>query len=150
MPSYHANSGVAHYHVHLDIFIDGSPAPVMAGLGLTPPYSAVHTHSKSGLIHVESDMPDTTVTLGQFFTVWGVRLSAGCVGGYCAPTMRPRLYVNGVESKDNPAAARLKSGDELALVIGAEPSMIPSTYDCHNAADLERESCARSFLPGPH
>lgn len=145
LPPYEENSGATHDHVHLDIFVEGSRVPVVAGLGLTAPYAAVHTHSDSGLLHVESKKRTATVTLGQFFTVWGVRLSGLCAGGYCAPTMQPVLYVNGIEHDGDPASATLRSGDQLALVIGAPPSSIPSTYDCQNAADLERDSCRRSF-----
>lgn len=98
-------------------------------------------------MHLESDDESGAITLGQFFTVWGVRLSASCVGGYCAPTDEVRLYVNGVEVTttsipDMPMA----DGDVLALVVGRPPDVIPAGYDCANAARLERDSCERSFL----
>ena len=45
--------------------------------------AALHTHDASGIVHIES--PDKRdYTLGQFFDVWGVRLSSTCLGApYC-------------------------------------------------------------------
>src|SRR5678815_5131881 len=45
-----------HYHVHLNIFINGLSYLVPAGIGLKPPECIywLHTHYISGIIHVES------------------------------------------------------------------------------------------------
>lgn len=105
----------------------------------------MHTHSDSGLVHVETDEASAKVTLGQFFTVWGVRLTSDCLGAYCGP-MAPRLYVNGVLHAGSPGEAAMTDGAQITLVVGEAPPIIPSAYDCRNAADIEVESCRRSFL----
>ena len=59
-----------------------------------PCVSPLHTHDESGVLHVENDA-ERRITLGQFFTEWGVRFSPDCVGGYCAPDKPHQVYVNG-------------------------------------------------------
>src|SRR6266536_148216 len=70
----------------------------------------------------------TQFTLGQFFQEWGVRLDGSCAGGYCEPGARVVVFVDGKRHRGNPAAIRLASHEEIALVIGTPPSSIPSTY----------------------
>jgi len=41
-----------------------------------------HTHDTSGTVWLEGQ-GGREVTLGQFFDVWGVRLTATCIGGIC-------------------------------------------------------------------
>src|SRR5688572_4481152 len=93
-----------HAHAHLDVFVDGKPVVVPAGIGINvddpevqrfeapdgaayggiercrePCISPLHTHDASGIIHTESKSPEPN-TLGQFFTQWGVRLGESCLG----------------------------------------------------------------------
>ena len=42
----------------------------------------VHTHDASGQVWLEGRETDA-VTLGQFFTVWGVRFDDRCLGSAC-------------------------------------------------------------------
>jgi hypothetical protein len=145
LPSYRQDSRVNHIHAHLDISVNGQPVAIPAGLGLAAPHSAVHTHSGSGLLHVESDDRSAVVTLGQLFTVWGVRLTETCLGGYCGPLASPRLYVDGQRHAGSISQLTLADGVQITLVVGEDPAVLPSTYDCHNAADIEADSCRRSF-----
>jgi hypothetical protein len=99
-----------HAHAHLDVFVDGKPIVVPAGIGIniddpevrrfdepdgsvayggitlctTPCISPLHTHDSTGIIHTESASPEPN-TLGQFFTEWGVDLGDSCVGEFCSP-----------------------------------------------------------------
>ena len=101
---------IHHAHAHLDVFVDGEPIAVPAGIGINiddpevqrfedpdgsvgyggikrcrkPCISPLHTHDATGIIHTESTSPEPN-TLGQFFTEWGVRLSDSCVGEHCSP-----------------------------------------------------------------
>lgn len=100
-------SATFHIHVHLEIYVDGLPRPVPAGVGLVGPtvrhtttgplynahtcYYQLHTHAQDGVIHVEAPAP-RTYTLGQFFVLWGQRLAQSRVGGAIGPT---RVYVDG-------------------------------------------------------
>src|SRR5439155_474484 len=97
-----------HIHSHLDIYVNGSPVTVPAAIGIVDPvpdpdegiasatfiYSPLHTHDASGIIHVEASAPPLTMTLGQFFDVWQVRLGGGCLGATCGGL---RAWVSGVE-----------------------------------------------------
>ena len=148
LPSYHANSEVQHLHVHLDIVVAGAAVTIPAEIGLAPPYSPVHTHSQSGVIHIETDAPSASVTLGDFFTVWGVALSPRCLGGYCAPSV-PRVYLNGEAHAGPPRQIRLRDGDEIAIIVGETSNEgVPQAYGCATAAPVELESCRRSFRVG--
>jgi hypothetical protein len=136
---------VRHDHVHLDIAVDGRKVRVPAGIGLAEPVdggpcpagaepqgdcvtrhiyaaavanSPLHTHSSSGLIHVEPDRPGT-FTLGQFFDEWGVRLDSRCIGGYCAGGGKElRAYVDGRRVAGDPRRIELGNRQEIALVYG--------------------------------
>ena len=96
---------VRHDHVHLDLIVNGRKVLVPAGVGQAQPVdrgpcppgplfgdcathhiftaavatSPLHTHSASGLIHIEADRPGS-FTLGEFFDEWGVRLNSSCIG----------------------------------------------------------------------
>jgi hypothetical protein len=142
-----------HIHTHLDVFVNGTPARVPAGIGIqinvpgvqhgtspdgTPSYggiricarpciAALHTHDDSGVLHVESQQP-RTYRVGQVFTEWNVRLDQSCVGGYCKPQDSILVYVDGKRYPGNPAGIELTDLEEIAIVIGSPPSRIPSSY----------------------
>jgi hypothetical protein len=149
---------IHHVHAHLDVFLDGQPVAVPAGIGINIDdpgvkrfeepdgsfsyggidpacrkacISPLHTHDRTGILHTESKTPKPN-TLGQFFTEWGVRLSEACVGKYCDP--KPvAFYVNGKPYEDDPRAIQLTDGKEIAIVIGTPPAKIPKTADVSNA-----------------
>jgi hypothetical protein len=120
---------VVHIHQHLDIYVNGKHQPVPANIGIYDGQflTELHTHDPSGIMHVESPTK-REFDLGQFFGVWGVRLNANCVGGYCRPATQWTVYVNGQTSVGNPAAIVLKEHQEIAFAIGTPPNQIPSTY----------------------
>ena len=149
---------VEHDHVHLDITVNGKKVAVPGGLGLAEPTddgpcpdtktapvadcvaghffaaavanSPLHTHSGSGVIHVESDRA-RAFTLGQVFAEWGVRLDHGCIGGYCTDGRRElRVYLNGRRVSGDPALIKLVDHAEIAIVYGGVGafSKIPSTF----------------------
>ena len=92
--------------------------------------SPLHTHSSSGIIHVEPDRPGT-YTLGEVFDEWGVRLSSTCIGGYCAGGGNElRAYVNGKRVSGDPRQIVLTDRQEIAVVYGgpADFRSVPSKY----------------------
>jgi hypothetical protein len=143
-----------HVHAHLDVFVDGKPVIVPAGIGIDttspgvksfseadgstswggiegcpePCISPLHTHAQFGILHTESATPVPN-RLGQFFTEWDVALTATCVGDYCSPETPIAFYVNGQPHTGDPAAIELADGKEIAIVIGTPPAQIPSTAD---------------------
>ncbi|MFL5735857.1 MAG: hypothetical protein ACJ76P_00785 [Actinomycetota bacterium] len=127
-----------HIHAHLDIYVDGNKVAVPADVGIGSTYSSpIHTHdstvtttSDSATIHVEAPTNDA-YTLGQFFDVWGVRLTDACVGGYCTNGNQTlQAFVNGKLVPD-PRAIPLKEHEEIVLAYGAPsdvPSPVPSSF----------------------
>ena len=140
LPRYGGKTSATHFHTHLDLLIGGNRFAIPAHLGLVAPFSAVHTHSDSGILHVESDDLDAVVTLGQLFTVWGVRLNDSCIGFYCEPAHSFGVYVNGVKYLGPVRDLPLRPFAEIAVVVGAHAE-VPSSYDCRSAARLESASC---------
>jgi hypothetical protein len=122
-----------HIHQHLDLYVDGRKILVPAGIGIDPAvgYAPLHTHDPSGVIHVESPTV-RTYTLGEFFAVWGVRITPSCLGGYCAGGGRQlRLFVDGRPDRGDPTTLALAPHQELVVAFGTAaqlPSPIPSTY----------------------
>lgn len=123
-----------HYHVHLDILIDGQSVPSLANIGIDPTtgqMSAVHTHSADGIIHIEAGTKDQPFTLGQLFTEWNVRLTADRIGSLPADnTNTLTAYVNGRKVDGNPAMIRLAPHQELAIVYGPRNAKVevPGKY----------------------
>jgi hypothetical protein len=147
---------VRHDHEHLDLIINGQAVTVPAGIGMAEPFSfgpcppgfndgdcatgnifdglvadsPLHTHSTSGIIHLETDRPGV-FTLGQFFDEWGVRLNQSCVGGYCTDAGKEmRVYVNGDRVAGDPGNLVLTEHQEIAVIYGGPGAFnsVPSTY----------------------
>jgi hypothetical protein len=120
-----------HIHQHLDIFVNGKKVTVPRSIGIDDGsfITELHTHDASGIIHVESAQTKP-YTLGQFMSVWGVRFSPNCIGGYCAAPSKPfRVYLDGKPYGGDPNSLILKNHQEIAIVYGKAPKKIPSTYD---------------------
>jgi hypothetical protein len=143
-----------HVHAHLDVFVNGTPVTVPAGIGINihdpgvhsakakdgstvygfidppcaqPCISPLHTHDISGILHTEAKKNQSN-NLGQFFTEWNVRLDAKCVGGYCKPAAPISIYVDGDAYTGNPRQIGLEDLREIAIVIGTPPTKVPSTF----------------------
>ena len=143
-----------HVHAHLDIFVNGKPVVVPAGIGInikdpavhrvvedngvvayggiSPPcaqpcISPLHTHDPTGILHTEAKQNQFN-NLGEFFTEWNVRLDPKCVGGYCKPAAPFTVYVNGDPYSGDPRKIELEDRKEIAIVIGTNPATIPSKF----------------------
>jgi hypothetical protein len=146
-----------HVHAHLDVFLDGEPVTVPAGIGVDidnpgvrqfdeggeiifggieecdePCISPLHTHDETGIIHTESPIQENN-TLGQFFVEWDQRLDADCVASYCSPDEDIAVYVDGERYEGDPADIELTDRLQIAIVIGAPPAEIPDTADFSKA-----------------
>lgn len=133
-PALTAEGTAVHIHEHLDIFVHGKRVLVPANIGVNQAagfISPVHTHDTTGVIHIESsEMRD--YTLGQFFEVWGTRLTPSCLGNECArePVVL-KVFVGGQPYVGNPRNLVLTAHQEIVLVYGAPdemPSDIPATF----------------------
>ena len=134
LPALPVEGKLVHTHEHLDLYLNGRhvAVPANVGIGSKPRYySPLHTHDRTGILHVESPT-STTYTLGQFFGVWGVRLTSSCVGAYCAHGDRTlRAFVDGKPFAGDPARIPLRRHDEIVIAYGTRaelPKPIPSSY----------------------
>jgi hypothetical protein len=145
-----------HAHAHLDVFVNGKPVEVPAGIGIDitdpgvkkfedpggtgyggielcdkPCISPLHTHDTTGVLHTEAPEAETN-SLGEFFVEWDVRLDERCVGGFCEPEAPIAVFVDGERYDGDPAGIELSNEREIAIVIGSFPDDVPSTYDFSN------------------
>jgi hypothetical protein len=138
LPALSAEGTVEHIHAHLDIYVGGLHEPIPAGIGFGVGadhqihfISELHTHRFDGVIHIESPRHES-FTLGQFFDVYGVRLTATCLGGYCnSGTTTLRAFANGKEWKGDPRTIPLTAHEEIVLAYGAKaqlPKHVPSSF----------------------
>ena len=129
LPALQAEGQVLHIHQHLDLFVDGRKVTVPANVGIDPSgafISDLHTHDTTGIIHVESPT-EQQFTLGQFFAVWAVPLSATQIGSLKGK--RVRTWVNGKPVNADPTRIILAAHQEIVLAYGAAPKTVPSKYD---------------------
>src|SRR5215467_3191825 len=133
LPALTEEGNALHIHQHLDILIDGRPVTVPKDIGINFDerfISPLHTHDRTGVIHVESDKVQD-FTLGQFFDVWGVRFTKDCLGGYCAKgSEKLRVFSNGKLVTGDPRRLVLTAHQEIAIVYGPDKSsvVVPSSY----------------------
>jgi hypothetical protein len=134
LPALRREGTTLHLHQHLDLFIHGHPVPVPAEIGVNRVegfIAPVHTHDGSGVIHIESSVV-SRYTLGQFFDIWGVRLTPTCLGGYCNTGEQIlRVYVNGAPVTSNPREIGLEESQEIVIAYGTAqelPTPIPSAF----------------------
>jgi hypothetical protein len=128
---------VYHVHSHLAIFVNGAQQTVPHGVGIPGSKTAqggfveggkcfywIHTHDASGVIHIES--PTTgTYTLGQFFDIWGRKLSSDQVGTAKGDVT---AYVNGKPVSGDPRSIKLGSHVVIQLDIGKVEPPKPYTF----------------------
>jgi hypothetical protein len=113
-------ASVNHYHVHIQLIVDGHEVPIPAQIGLddaTGTFSEVHTHDDTGVIHIESGDTSFRATLADVFDMWGVYLSPKCIGGYCDGV---KMWVNGKPSTAFGGLV-LQSHMAITLLEGAPP-----------------------------
>jgi hypothetical protein len=80
-----AQGGAMHIHQYLELYINGQRVNADPGIGIVDSANCLyplHVHdNEANIIHNESATV-TTFTLGQFFDIWGVKLSSSQVGQY--------------------------------------------------------------------
>jgi hypothetical protein len=118
---------------NLRIFVRGEPVAVPKDIGIDgTTNTSLQTRDSTGTMHVGSQTP-FDFTLGEFFDVWGVRLTDTCVGGYCASSNETlQAFVDGNEVPGNPRDVPLNDKAVIVLTFGTPdqlPSPIPSTFD---------------------
>ena len=114
-----------HIHQHLDLYVNGKHVtlPALVGINDNSYITEVHTHDRSGVIHVESPN-QRTFKLGQLFGEWGVKLTANCVANYCGHL---KWWVNGQQITGDPAELNLRAHQEIVIAQGPPPLVVPKS-----------------------
>lgn len=99
----------------LDVAIElnGETVPLEAFIGidrLRAVQAPVHTHDDSGEVWLEGE-GNESITLGDFFTLWGVRFEDGCLGNACTDLV---VKADGVAVTD-PASLILRGNDLVEI-----------------------------------
>jgi hypothetical protein len=117
--------------------VNGKPVTVPANIGLkepTGPFSPIHTHDTSGIIHMEADQ-QYPFTLGEFFAVWGVKFSNDQLGSYKSNgNEKLSAYVNGKKVSD-PVNYVMKDHDNISVGYG-KPGSFPTKPPANFPAGL--------------
>ncbi len=95
------------------VTVDGEAVELAPFIGidrLRAVQAPVHTHDSSGDVWLEGD-GNREVTLGQFFTLWGVRLDDDCLGSACEDL---GVTADG-ESVEDPASLVLRDNDVIEV-----------------------------------
>jgi hypothetical protein len=123
-----------HFHVHLDVFVDGRSVTLPDDIGRNEGggyLTVIHTHDSTGIVHIEAPK-GPHYNLGQVFDVWGVRFTPTCLGASCNAGDRAlRVYVGGTLLHVDPRRLILSSHQEIVVTFGTKsqlPNPIPSKY----------------------
>jgi len=117
------SDSIFHIHALLRIYVNGAQVPVPAQIGIDPLgrfLAPLHTHDATGIVHIEADRV-YPFTLGQFFTIWGVKFTDAQVGSYTGL----RVYVNG-RRVAHPASYVMRAHDRIIVGVGP-PGSYPTT-----------------------
>ena len=120
---------IYHVHAQLKIFVNGKPMKVPNNIGVDPDkgfLSSLHTHDDKGIMHLEAVEP-YPFTLGQFFTVWGVRFTNTTLGAFTAGNgLVLETYLNGKKVPNGPAL-QMKQSDRVVVGFG-KPGSFPKDF----------------------
>ena len=119
-----------HIHAHLTVFVNGVARRIPGGVGIVDPQVSqtpvgayvgggncfywLHTHAADGIVHIESPVK-RTFTLGDFFDVWGQRLSGRQVG---PATGTVTAIYNGRAYEGSPRDIPLTRHAQIQLDVG--------------------------------
>lgn len=132
LPLLSAEGTAQHIHSHLDILINGQKIIVPANIGIPPQggITPVHTHDTSGIIHVETPDPHAIYSLGQFFDIWGVKLTNSSIGAYRTnKSSAMKVYSDG-KLVAQPTNLALRAHEEIFIDYGPknQTTSIPISY----------------------
>jgi hypothetical protein len=120
---------IYHVHAQLKVFVNGKPMKVPNNIGVDPAkgfLSSLHTHDEKGIMHMEAVEP-YPFTLGQFFTVWGVRFTPTTLGAFQAGNgLVLETYLNGKKVPNGPAL-QMKQSDRVVVMFG-KPNSAPKDF----------------------
>jgi hypothetical protein len=124
-----------HEHANVQVFVRGEQEIVPQTIGIPVPgepgAASLHTHTSDGLVHIESAQV-RDFTLGEFFDVWGVRLSGSCLGADCEEGGDELIVFRNGERVSGSIRDVLLDDQTVVVVTFGTPDQIPSplpTFD---------------------
>jgi hypothetical protein len=113
-----------HSHALLHIYDDGLLVEIPENIGFderNKVYASVHTHDPNGIVHMESSRPHK-FTLGDFFTIWGVRFGDRTLGALESDgEQQVHVYVNGKRIENAPDYV-MRDLDSISIGYGTADS----------------------------
>ncbi len=118
-------SNVSHNHALVSIYRDGVRLALPASVGLKGCTYEMHTHDRSGVVHIEPNV-SRELKLGQFFAVWNQPLTRSAVAGLAGP-VRYFVIENEVLTRfdGDPADIVLAAHKEIVILTGTGPAVLP-------------------------
>lgn len=131
---------ITHFHVHVEVLLDGTRLTVPAGIGVGKPWGEnppgfittgecfawIHTHDTTGVVHVFTQFGKFD-DLGQVFSVWGQPLDGAGALGFHGPIA---VLVNGQTMAGDPRSVPLKNFENIVIELGKPPATPPAAlYD---------------------
>ncbi len=131
-----------HYHVALNIVVNGKLAPLPAQVGFGPNgcLNWIHTHDSTGVVHIEAPTGSRTFVLGDFLDIWQnypggsfpykpqVISSTQFLGLPLNSTQTLTIYVNGQKYTGDPNKIPLKSLETIWIEYG-QPLVTPTPFN---------------------
>ncbi|HKB53811.1 MAG TPA: hypothetical protein VKD22_07405, partial [Ramlibacter sp.] len=117
-----------HYHVHLSLFVDRQQVALPLGVGIMNAvvegdslaiagtcFYWLHSHDRTGIIHVEPSEAGHTFTLGEYFDVWGEPLTSNNVAGNQGSVT---VFIDGARYFGDPRAIVLTAHQQITIEVG--------------------------------
>ncbi|HEU4643417.1 MAG TPA: Ig-like domain-containing protein [Gemmatimonadaceae bacterium] len=135
-----ASAPAEHIHSHLTLIANGQQVAIPLAIGVMNPQNVtndagtvvlagtcfywIHTHDRTGIIHVEPTEAGHTFTLGDFFDIWGEPLGSDGVAGYSGTVT---TYVDGHRFTGDPRTIVLAEKQQITIEVGT-PLVAPPIY----------------------
>lgn len=120
---------IYHVHAQLKVFVNGKELKVPNNIGVDQGkqfLSSLHSHDEKGIIHMEA-VEEYPFTLGQFFTVWGVKFTPTQLGAFKVGNgLILETYVNGKRVPDG-TKVKMKQSDRVVVIFG-KPNSAPKDF----------------------
>ncbi len=127
------SDAIYHIHSHVAVYVDGKRFTVPSQIGIDQNsqfLASLHTHDDTGVVHQEA-VEQYPFTLGEFFTVWGVKFTQTQLGAYHAGRgLVLQTWVNGKQVASGPTY-KFKPHDNVVVGFGSPgsfPKNVPFKY----------------------
>lgn len=128
-----AQGGALHIHQYLDLYVNGQQVTVNPGIGIVDSANCLyplHVHNgEPNVIHNESNQQNVSFTLGQFFDIWGVKLSSSQVGNYKVDSSHALV----IKLIDKNGAVSTYTGNPYNIALGDQETI----YMLYNSPNVQ-------------